>query len=657
MKAFSQIVPPKQAENPDDLVSYGEMKLLQGYFAEATSAFDQAEEIAGKSDPSVYYRQGLAFFEYGSEEDKEQALLVANKKFKMANSLYPESVDILHAWGSALTLLGERMEEHHFFLSAKEKFEKALGYSGESAELYWDYGIIWYHIGLHSGEAVDLQKAIKSYEQAIDTGESLPGEFWIDFGATALLLSTKVRDVRQIVKAVNCFKHAISFDDKSFESWASLAEALQLLYHHTHDEDHFTQANEAFSTAAKLSPGENEHWIDWASFLLTGARKNKDVKRLRACIEKCHRAYALEPQCGQTLAIWAEALALLGKETERLDLIYEAENKVQDSLDIDEDNPETWYSLGMCYHSFGTYFNDADYYHQAIEKFQEGLTIDRTCDYLWHAIGNTYSTIAALEEDVEIGLQSLKFFRKALEIQSSSSRHIDYARVLSQIGEYNHDEERLKEAQSHFEYALSLQKNAVYLHPDWLFSYACTLDLLGDFSEDEKLYTKAIEIFSHVLMVDPDFPQIHHRLSSAFSHLGELLGEVDHFYRAIHHLRLSLKHEEDNDLMILDWGVALVNISQYTPVLTDTPQLLHDAEQKLTLSAKLGNAAAYYQLACLYSLQKNLERSLYFLQKAAHYQALPPLEELLCDDWLDNLRETSEFQGFLAEHPNLQEER
>ena len=158
-------------------------------------------------------------------------------------------------------------------------------------------------------------------------------------------------------------------------------------------------------------------------------------------------------------------------------------------------------------------------------------------------------------------------------------------------------------------------------------------------------------------MVDPDFPHIHHRLAQAFCHLGELMGEIDFFYRAIHHLRLSLKQDEDNDAMILDWGIALINIAQNSPVLTDVEQLLQDAKQKLTLAAKLGNIQAYYQLSCLYSILHQYQQSMYFLIKADHFNALPPLEELLSDDWLEDLRSTSDFREFLAEHPNLHEER
>ncbi|NGX40069.1 MAG: Photosystem I assembly protein Ycf3 [Chlamydiae bacterium] len=637
----------------DELVFQGEYHLLHGNLEEALEAFKEADSIIEVLDPSLYYREGLSLFEFGSEEGQERVLLLASKKFKKAHQLEPNSIDILQAWGNTLTLLGETLEEHHFFVDAKEKYEKALPLAEPSATLLWDYGNVWYHIGVHSEEAVDLQKAIQYFEKVIEQEVTPSADLWIDLGATALLLSTKLNDGAQIVKAVNAFKRAVSEEEDSFECWNHLAISLDALYAFTHDEDHFIQANECFEKASKLAPQEAEHWTQWARFLCDGAKLTNDPKRLRDCLEKCHHAYACDPENPQTLTTWGEALAMLGKATERLDLIYEAENKVTEAIQLCEEHPDAWYSLGVCFSALGSYFHDQDHFYQAIEKFQIGLSIDRTYDHIWHEIAKTYVEIGTLEGEIFPIMQSIKFFKKALLLAPSSTRHVDYAMALAKLGEMSHEKPYLDEAIDHFEVALSLQRNAMYLHPDWYFSYASTLDLLGDFYEEEKYYTRAIEIFSHVLMVDPDFPQIHHRLAQAFCHLGELMGEVDSFYRAIHHLRFALKRDEDNDHIILDWGIAMVNISQHTIVSTDVEPLMLEAEQKMTKAAKLGNLHAYYYLSCLNSLMKKNDHAMHFLIKAEHYNALPPLEELLSDEWLEDLRSTSEFFSFLAEHPNL----
>ena len=77
-------------------------------------------------------------------------------------------------------------------------------------------------------------------------------------------------------------------------------------------------------------------------------------------------------------------------------------------------------------------------------------------------------------------------------------------------------------------------------------------------------------------------------------------------------------------------------------------------------AAKLGNAQAYYNLCCLFSLLGDYEKAMHFIRKADLFAALPPLEEIQADEWLDGLRDTSAFQEFvlaLEQRPNLKEER
>ena len=108
--------------NPAEmLVSAGEHKLLQGHFSEALESFQEAEALIGDMHANLYYREGLALFEYGSEQGDESSLLLASKKFKRAHHLDPYAFDVLHAWGNTLALLGEQQEQHHFFLPCRSR--------------------------------------------------------------------------------------------------------------------------------------------------------------------------------------------------------------------------------------------------------------------------------------------------------------------------------------------------------------------------------------------------------------------------------------------------------------------------------------------------------------------------------------------------------
>lgn len=630
----------------------GELFLLKRESQEGIDLLEKASRL-DPLNPLLFYRQGLSLFEYANEEGGSKALTLAIKKLKVAIELNPNLIEAFHVLGNALYRSGLAQNNEKDLLDAERCYQKGLTLSetiqyDARADLYWDHGNVWSAIYNNSEELCDLQNAINAYQKASSNSELVSAEFWIDFGKAELQFAKKTYDVRRCVKSIGYFKLAVTKDSPCFEGWSYLAKSLKALYEFTHEEDHFSQTIEFYEAALQLQSQDEALWVEFTRLLCDSGRRSRDIKRVRACIEKCHRGYAFHSNNPQLLAIWAEALALLGELSERADLIFEAQNKISEALNITEDVPEIWYSAAMCIKSLGAYFNDHEYHYQVIEKLQIGLSINRTCHRLWHALALSYASLAYLMVDNKEIEKAIKFFQKASALSPSSFYLIEYAQALAKFGEAAHNQEYLETALLGFEQALSQQKNAIYLHPDWLFHYASTLDLLGDFHEEDTYYNRAIEIFCHVVMIDPDYPQVHHRLAQTFCHLGDLIGDCDHFYRAVHHLRLGLKHDEDNDQIILDWGLALIHIGQHAHHAHDAELIYKEAEHKLMQAAKLGNVQTYYHLGCLYSILRQYDKAMYFIHKADAFKSLPPMEEILQDEWLDGLRSTVDFRDFLS---------
>jgi tetratricopeptide (TPR) repeat protein len=360
------------------------------------------------------------------------------------------------------------------------------------------------------------------------------------------------------------------------------------------------------------------------------------------------RLRAINSSSWESSICLGEALSLLGELTDNIEPICEGQNKLLETAQALPNNPEVWRALGESFVSMGKYFGEYDYLYQAIEKFQEGLSLNRACHDLWFSMANAYTLVGISLEEIEPFEQATNFYRKAIHLNPKSSYyHFAYAYSLSKLGELKKQESCLEMALAEFEQVLQMQKNAMYLHPDWLFEYAKTLDLYAEFFEEESYYHKAIETLSHVLMIDPDFPNIHYQLALVHSHLGELSGELDSFYKALHYFKLAAKHEEENDQIFVDLAVTLINIAQGSSDSLEVEICYKDAEVKLIQAVKAGNLQAYYQLACLFSLVKQSEKSLAFLIKTESFQALPSIEELLEDEWLDYVRTTEDFQNFL----------
>jgi tetratricopeptide (TPR) repeat protein len=636
----------------ESFMRQGESRLLHGDL-NGVQFFD----LAARLDPSnsgLYYKQGLALLEYSSERGEERGLLLSCKRFKMSTKMQCNFFEAWHAWGDALFHLGQETGEHHYYLEAEKKLKRAILISSNQpqdvlSDLYWLYGSTWSMLSEKSGEAGDMHLAMEAFSQAAEHLDDLPCEFWLDYGHVALELGKCINDTGVIGKAINCYKNAVSISISSAESWLSLAEAMSLLYTYSHDEDHFSQANECYATVAQLSAEDVGMWLSWAELLILSGKVKTDAKRIRSSIDKCHKAFSCDHDDPRIVAVWVEALALLGTITERVDLIQEAQNKLCEILDEADGYTEIWYAYGVCLQALATYFNDLDYYYQAIEKYQEGLSIDRTAHKLWHGLATCYTTAAQIEMDPKIFERAHKFYQRAIALQVNNIYLYDYAVSLSKCGEAAGEQKTLELSTYYFEQALARQKNAVYLHPDWLFNYAVTLDQLGEYIDEPDQFVKAIEILNHVLMVDPEFPEVHYRLGLAYNHYADFIGDSASFKRSQHHFRLAQSRDEENDQIILEWALSLVNFAQHIGNGVEADQYYREAEYKMTQAARLGSVHAYYHLGCLYSIIGQFERAFRFIKKAHEFEALPALHELLDDDWLEGLRSTESFRNFIAD--------
>lgn len=632
-------------------LSQGELALLQGNLA-ALPLFESASQLEPKN-PQVWYRQGLAFFEYGSEEGKEKALLLASKHFKLATQLDPLFFDAWIAWGNTLLQLGKFHAEHHFHLEAKEKYKKAVELSAREpdhilAELYWDYGIVWTEIASHSGEALDIRLAIEAFQTSLKYQVKPSPEFLHDCGKAHLEMGLLVNDSRLYFQAVQYLLQSVQISPNYFDGWALLGEVYSQLYINTMDDRYIHKASQSYAQAIKLSSHSGETWLSWAQILGEAGRLNQDIRLLRQSIENCARAYILDGKNPIITAQWVESLSWLGSATCRLDLLTEAEQKILKATETYPDDPDLWHAYGVCLACFGKYYEDADYYELAIEKLQYGLSIDRTSAEHWHTLALVHKFYADITDHEELLERANRFFARALDLKPSCpSILFDAASTLLHFSEVMHDLPSLQKAIHYLESLLQTHKDVVLHHPQWLVEYAKSLEWLAEFSLEEAPLARALEIFSHVLLIDPDYTGVHRHIAECNMVLGHHTNESEFYKRALSFFRLAVRQDEENEQIWLDWGICLIHLAHHTLDAHFMNQLYCDAEQKITKAGSLGNASAYYHLACLYSILGRTDEAMLLIEKSLSLKTLPSVEELMEDEWLDNLRATEGFAQFI----------
>ncbi|MBF8262612.1 MAG: hypothetical protein HW387_277 [Parachlamydiales bacterium] len=636
----------------DQYLSRGEIALMNDDLS-ALGHFETAAMLAPENF-NIWYREGRAFFDYGMREEKEKTLLIASRYFKLAAQLSPERFEIWSSWGSVLLQLGIAYNEHHYYLEAKEKLQRAIEYSRAVppiaiAQLYWDYGLVWTELAQNSGEAVDIRLSIQAFQTSMNCHDHLPAEFLKDCGNAYLQMGLLINDSRLYLQAVEHLRKAVDANHQYVDGWMSLASAYSQLYINTLDENYVLQATDCYSHLSKITPEEGEIWLGWAQILGESGKQNRDAKKLCLGIEKCVRCHSIEPENPLLLSQWVESLSELGVQSNRLDLLIEAENKILRATDQFPDDPDLWHAYGLCMIAFGQYYKDPDYFEYAIEKLQYGLSLDRTHAEIWHALALTHFFAANLTDDLDLIERSVRFFNRAIDLKPACPSLIfDAANAYLTSYELHDDIKELDHAISLYEMILQNQKEALIHHPEWLFQYAVALEWLGEGADDDNLYVRAIDLYLHVLLLDPETPKIHYHIALCFMRLGESSSEAEYLRRALHHFRLALRQDEEDQEVWLEWGLASIMIAQQSIDAQAMQQSYADAEQKLIRAGQLGNINAFYNLACLYSVTGRYDEAMEFLRKAQKSDALPSIEEMIDDEWLDNLRHTDLFAQFLS---------
>lgn len=632
-------------------LSKGEMALLQDNLS-AISFFETATAL-DPNNPVIWFRQGLSFVEYGMKEGREKALSLAGKHFKMAVSLDANYFEAWAAWGNALLELGKFHEENHFFIEAKEKYQKAIslidGASKEVlADFYWEYALVWISIGSFSGEAIDIRFALEAFQTSLQNQGRPSAEFMTDFGNGYLQLGLLLNDSQFYFQAIDRFRHAVSLQPQYFEGWDSMAQAYYQLYLNTANEKFCTQASDAFAKASEIFPNDVDLLLDWAALLTESGRLNKNPKQLLLAKEKGAHAYRLEPKNPLVISQWVESTALLGAMISRLDLLIEAEERIARASETFSDDPEIWYAYGIAQISLARYYEDADYCELAIDKFQFGLSLDRSDAELWQELALAHRYYANLVSNIDLLERATRFFTRAMDLKPACAPLLfESASAFLALSEYEGYFPLLDQAISFYESALEQYKESILYHPEWLYQYASALEWHAESEGEESHYVRSLELFAGVLLIDPDFPDVHFRMGVVCVQLGHLSEESAWYSRALSYFRLAQKQDKENELLLFEWGNALIHLGELAIDKDQAREYYADAEQKILAAGQLGHSGAYYQLAGLYSLTHRTELAMEFIYKAYEQRLLPSIDAMLEDEWLENLHTNEAFVQFL----------
>lgn len=633
----------------EDLLKRGDSRVLEN--------FKLASEVASHS-PIVFFNQGIV---YASQEQNIRCLTAARHALEKAIEIAPDFFKAWHVLSNVLVRIGLFYEDASLFLEADRKFsevEKLASQRGEAHTdtFYWDWGVCWYHIGKNSGEAVDFYQALEKFRQAAEEGLD-DGHFYNNYGNVLIEIAFLMGRKELFYDAIHFYRKCISLIPEHWEGWLNLGCTYQRLYELLGNDEYLRLTEESFEKVAEYKPMNFTLWLKWGELCVYAAKLNRDVDRFSLSLDKFERAAACDPDHPLLLIKWGEAQMHLGANLEDLGYLRDAEAKIARSLEASPEEAEYWYIYGMCYSEYGRYFSDEVYYHQAIEKFQYGLNLNNNFLLLWYGMALAHFAIGELRGDAQMIEKSAQFCGRALEHggQAFGQFWNDWGVALLKLGELTGEKKHIIEALEKFEHAIGKWKenqHEEHIDLEWLYNYACALDYLGDFSEDVDCYEKAVQVLTFVIQQDPEYIHARYNLALALSHLGESLDDVESLQKSILLFQELLQENPEDEVAWSDCGMAMLNLAVLIQdaANTDMAQKLFDqAENKFFAALSLGNETSNYNLACLFSLSGNYTASMHYLEKAQLCDALPPIDEVLNDEWLEGVRTMPNFRHFIAQ--------
>lgn len=627
--------------------------------------FEHAIKIS-PNNYSIYYLQGLAYAKFSSNL---QCLILAEKCFKQALEIKPKSFDAANAIGLVLVQRGLILEETPFFQDAITQFEIAetlIDNDEKKAEFFWNFGSCWFYLGKLSGEAMDFRYALDKYRQASHHGIQ-HASFWNGYGDAVIEMAFLVGKKEYFFEAIDLYQNAINLSEEQFQGHFNIACAYQCVFEITVDVDYFEQANESFEKAARIQvEGEQQFaalWLKWGQLLATFGKFKRETSYLELSIEKFIEADKIEPNHPGILSRWGEAEMLLGANTDQIHYLRQSEEKLVRSLSVNPDAPEIWYLYGICLNELGRYFTDENYYRLAIQKFQYGLSLTQSDPLLWYGLAMSHFALGDMLDDQQIIEKSVRYCSQVLEFGGQMFLQFwnDWAVALMRLSEMTLNQDYIDLAIEKFEEILRRQGEDVEgeeIDLEWLYNYGCALDMRGDFTDDENSYEKAVQILSNVVKLDPDYTNARYNLALALSHLGESVSDVECLQKASEHFQILLSEDSEDEIAWNDWGLCLLHLGElvYESCRPEQSRAIYEqAENKFFHAVSLGCLPSFYNLACLYALMDNFKAAMHYMERAEVVGSLPPIEDIMHDEWLGNLRKTESFKIFISALSNKQQ--
>lgn len=601
----------------------------------------------------LYFEHGSGLVFSGRAEGDADQLQRGVQCFERCAELAPKQPHYRLAVASARTALGQIASDGDVLVKASELINEL-----ETIEIdeHWHFDVqlakanLYRIMGAISGEISDLKRSLDVFS-GISKSTHCKAAYWIEYATAMHSMGLLLARPEVLLQAVSLLNEAIEIEGDGFVARLTQADIYIDLYEMTGQDAYFQLADKSFIVCVKNFVSDTSFWLSWGRLSLMKGELIEDADLLQQACEAFSKGY----DCGGSDPLlqsnWGKALALLGLLEDAYHKIQEGESKVAAALEESDQDLDIWCHMGQVLFYKAVYFEDDEILLQSLDKLDHAIEMDTLATSSAMALFCGLRFRASATGDADITDEALEIGRRLVELKPYS---IPYRGALAEIlllkAEQTQDPHAVAESINVFEGFVHEPTGCSTMDADHLYYYGCALDLAGDFEDSDEFYDKAAAVQQKVLALEPEHESALYALGWALAHAGEFAADSDKLEKALECFKQVLARNPEEGSVWHDIGVTLLCLTQvYSDAVhaDKRARLIEEAGQKLSQAVHLGASVALYTIACLYSLQNQADEAVHYLEKAVAQDALPSLEEMMHDEWLENIRDTQAFTTFV----------
>jgi tetratricopeptide (TPR) repeat protein len=314
--------------------------------------------------------------------------------YKKAVSLNQDHFYLWLRWAVLFSSKGREEESIYFLKCAEDKFKIADTINPDSAQILLNFAENDLYLGRLLNNEVPLKNAIRRVQRSLLLRKENP-KAWFFLASAFFELGALKKAPKYLERAILKFKKALLLDPKNPSFWKGIASSkIEIFYILLDSKKNATRFLEeglkifSYLEGVLIDPSV-EFILEWTDALIVDYETFHNISSLKEA-QKKQEKYLKKTSFSSSIEFllsYGYSLELLFEEYNNADYLYDAIASYEKALRVDCHCLEAYISLGQVLLMIGYAESCIKTFQKALENFQKALSIDSSLSECWAGCG------------------------------------------------------------------------------------------------------------------------------------------------------------------------------------------------------------------------------------------------------------------------------